>query len=180
MEQDNEPVDGQFMEQDHESISSELHSMWRHLNRDDSISIDGDDGSSHPLEPVITVNPENEEESPPTLDMSHLCVSRDMMVVKPLIVEGLGINDLTALIDTGAAGSLMTAQTYNRLPKDKFPLPSSKIQQVKGVGNAIVPILGVCTASLMFWDFVTQPIEFLVVSDGLIDYDLICGVDMLR
>ena len=105
---------------------------------------------------------------------------KDTLLVGVLIRDSNQDKLLTALVDTGAAGSLITFKTYNLLNSQKYPLFSTTYSGVQGIGGTIFPVYGIATFQVQLSrTYITEPHPFIVVDDQVTNYDLIIGYDFL-
>ncbi|KAL7635049.1 UNVERIFIED_CONTAM: hypothetical protein RMT77_014034 [Armadillidium vulgare] len=105
---------------------------------------------------------------------------KDTLLVGVFIKDSNQDNLLTALVDTGAAGSLITSKTYNLLNSQKYPLFSTTYSGVQGIGGTVFPVYGIVTFQVQLSrTYITEPHPFIVVDDQVTNYDLIIGYDFL-
>ncbi|KAB7503019.1 Longitudinals lacking protein-like [Armadillidium nasatum] len=105
---------------------------------------------------------------------------KDTLLVGVFIKDSKQDKLLTALVDTGAAGSLITSKTYSLLNSQNYPLFSTTYSGVQGIGGTVFPVYGIVTFQVQLSrTYITKPHPFIVVDDQVTNYDLILGYDFL-
>ena len=129
---------------------------------------------------AINDNPEDEIPTPDVIDLRSVAVHGEVLIVGPTIQEGPGLGPFTALVDSGAAASLVSRSTYVQLREDTLILGETQYKRIRGIGGVLFPVLGCVRLTLEFPGHSLNPSWFLVVDDHLSDYEFICGGDFLK
>ena len=141
------------------------------------VAYDSEDKSSFPPEEETRVLESEKNEG--LIEVRAFNITSDSLIVQPEI-NGDSLSRPLTLIDTGAATSLINEKFLENLNKDHFSIKESRFKGIKGIGKNIIPIIGDLNLSLKFSKFVTKPSDYVVVSKDTTEYDIICGVNVLK
>ena len=116
----------------------------------------------------------------------RLGVTKD--TIDTLIIQ-VGIKDqlqmtnrnFTAFVDTGASVSLLSYSCYQKLNPQKYKLEETPYRRVSGIGQVTFPVMGGVTLILeLSSSYALQPHRLIVIPDGITEYDIVIGHDILR
>lgn len=115
------------------------------------------------------------------IDINRTSTTVDTLVINVIIKGQPNIDNLTAFVDTGASVSLISAGLYEKLDKSKYPLKETPYKRVSGIGSVLFPVLGGVSICLEFSpNFCTKASDFVIIPDGVTEYNLVIGYDILR
>src|SRR5215469_4849151 len=118
------------------------------------------------------------------IELRRTNVTINTLVIEVLIDNQPSLGPLTALIDTGAAVSILSVSSYQKLDKNLFSLASSSYKSVEGIGRVRFPVIGEVTLSLSLPSssskYMLKSSKFIVIPDGVSDYDMVIGYDLLK
>lgn len=127
-------------------------------------------------DPPIQLIPEG-----PMIELHAVKAPQDTLLIGVSIPNSPQDSVLTALVDTGAAVSLLASRHYQTLDPSQHPLMPTHYKGVEGIGKTMFPVLGAVTLSLTLSNtFTTSPISFVVIDDRVTNYDIVIGYDLLH
>ena len=127
-------------------------------------------------------DPSLDEDQDDLVEITLVGTENRVLVVAPKIETPEGPVAVQALVDTGAMVSVMGKALWDSIStKLNLQLEPPTYKKIKGLGNSVVEVLGQVWLPLQLSaQYSTGPVPFLVISSNAMNYDLICGVDMLR